>query len=143
MQEQKQAKKDAIREKKSEAMKLAHAARRADVNAAAAAAGTAATGVATIGGFQTLIVEDSTLPHPTVPPPAGDEIVSSQLPPQKLSLLLQVPVPNFLFRCLVGTCVLECFELLHHPATLSVAVGDTCLLISRRRGTPVGVELSS
>ena len=117
MQEQKQAKKDAIREKKSEAMKLAHAARRADVNAAAAAAGTAATGVATIGGFQTLIVEDSTLPHPTVPPPAGDEIVSSQLPPQKLSLLLQVSIPSPFSGVWLGPvcqCVFSCYITQQH-----------------------------
>lgn len=89
-QEQKRAKKAATREKKSEAMKQLHAARRAGVNAAAAAAGSAATGVATVGGFATLIVEDSTLPGSTAPPPSGDVVLSSRLPPEHLSLLLQV-----------------------------------------------------
>lgn len=90
MQEQKKLRTEATRQKKSESMKLAHAARRAGVSAAAAAAGTAATGVATIGGFQTLIVEDSTLPDATAAPPAGDVVLSSRLPPEQLSLLLQV-----------------------------------------------------
>lgn len=92
-QEQKEAKREATREKKSEAMKLAHANRRAGVSAAAAAAGSAATGVATIGGFQTLIVEDSTLPNPSAPPPPGDIVLSSRLPSDQLSLLLQVCSP--------------------------------------------------
>ena len=106
LQEQKRARREATREKKSEAMKLAHAARRAGVATAAAAAGTAATGVATVGGFQTLIVEDATLPHATAPPPAGDLVLSSQLAPEKLSLLLQVPPqePSYTYSFSTSSC---------------------------------------
>lgn len=81
--------KEEAREKRSEAMKRVHEARRAAAAAHGGSGVASSTAAATGGGSTTLIVEDSTLPGATQPPPPGD-VIESRLPPDQLSLLLQV-----------------------------------------------------
>jgi hypothetical protein len=91
VQERKKVRKEEAREKRSEAMKRVHEARRsAAANAGAVGAkGPGMYAAAGSGAAGTLIVEDTTLPGATEPPPPGD-VIPTRLPPDQLSLLLQV-----------------------------------------------------